>query len=768
MRHLSIFTTAILLFVFSKTANSQTDLAIGQWREYLPYHVGSYVTQSQDKVYFATPYALLAVEKSDRALQRITKVEGLSEVGVSLVKYNRQSEVLLVVYNSSVIDLISEKGILSLPNIPRSNIILGQKKVHNVFMANDSIAYLAANFGITTLNLHTGLFPSTVKTPVEVLDVHIFQDKVFAATPEGIYVADPGAGYNVNDFSNWDWLDGQAGLPPVYSSNALVTFGGKLYLTVNDSLFAYDGQTAQFVHAETGFSIAYLSAEGPHLIVGFNCSSGCLSKVLIFDQDLAYREAGAQCVAFPKYAVEDEQGNIWYADLGRNFRVENAGTNSCPLFDVNSPYSINVKEIATGNNQLWMAAGGLDLTYSALSRLDGFSSLTTDGWQAYNHWNQPVLNSIADFLDIKIHPENGKIYAGAFLDALVEFDPSTQEFRIFNETNSTLDFAQGDPTRTRVSGIDFDQDNNLWICNNSAPKPLSVLKNDGTWQSFDLSCTPEDALLDVTVDAFGYKWIIFAFSTIGIAVFDEGDFDNPNDNRCKILNSSNSVLPTNEVNVVEVDRDGAVWVGTKSGAAVFQCEPLGSECPGTLPFVEVDGFGANLLEEQDVRAIGIDGANRKWFGTSAGVFVMSPEGTQQIAHYTTDNSPLFDNNITDIAFNDETGEVYIGTQKGLVSFRSDATAATGFHSDVLVFPNPVREDYNGPIAIKGLAEDSTVKITDISGQLVFETEALGGTAIWNGRDYNGRKANTGVYLVFATNRNSSNPEVAVAKILLIN
>ncbi len=768
MRHLSIFTTALSLFVFLKTTSAQTDLAIGQWREHLPFHVGSSVTQSKDKVIFATPYALLYVDKADRALQRITKVEGLSEVGVSLVSYNYQSDILLIVYNSSTIDLLSEKGLLSLPDIPRSDILLGQKKIYKVFMASDSIAYLAANFGITTLNLRTGLFPGTIKTPVEVLDVLIFQNKVFAATPEGIYAADLTAGYNLNDFSNWEWLDQQAGFPSVYSCNALVTYGGKLFLAANDSLFSYDGQALQFVHSLPGYSIEYLSAEGAHLLAGFTCKSGCPGKVLIFDQNLAHREAGWNCVAFPKYAIEDEQGNIWYADLSRNFRVENAGTHTCPQFDVNSPYSINVKEIAAANGELWITSGGLDPTNSPLFRLDGFSSLTADGWEAYNHWNQPALNSLSDFLDIKIHPEDGRIYTGAFLDALVEYDPATREFQVFDETNSTLDFSQGDQTRTRVGGIAFDQDNNLWVCNHNAPKPISVLLKDGSWQNFKLPCTNENALLDVSVDAQGYKWFTFSLSTVGIAVFDEGDPLDPQDDRCRVLNTSNSVLPTNEVNVVEVDREGAVWVGTKSGAAVFQCDPFNPECSGSLPFVEVDGFGANLLEYQNVTAIGIDGANRKWLGTSAGLFLMSPEGTRQIAHYTTDNSPLLSNEITDIAFNDETGEVYIGTQNGLISLRSDATAAPGYHSKVLVFPNPVREDYDGPIAIKGLAEDARVKITDISGQLVFETVAQGGTATWYGRDYNGRKASTGVYLVFATSRNSTHPEVAVAKVLLIN
>lgn len=760
---------ALFCLVFLSKNVAQADLAIGQWKSHLPFHEGIYVTQSDDKIYYATQYALLIIDKADRALQRMTKVEGLSQVGLSIVKYNRQSDVLVIVYNDGVIDLMSSEGISTLPNIPGSNIILGEKKVYDVHMANDSIAYLSANFGITTLNLRTGLFPNTVKTPVEVRNTRIFNGQIFAATPEGLYTADPDAGYNIDDFSNWEWMGGQAGFPGDFSTNALGVFDGKLYLDVNDSIYVYDGNTAQYVHHLDGYSIRYFSTEGEHLLAGFRCKGECDGRVLIFDKNLNFTEGVNRCVNRPTYALEDDNGNIWYADEWRFFRVEPKNSGNCDWIDVNSPYSNRVYKLTTGNGQVWVASGGLNASNSALYRRDGFFSLIGGDWDVYSMNNVPELGGITDFLEVAIHPATGKIYAAAFYDALVSYDPETKTYEVFNETNSTLQWAEGDVERSRVSGLAFDRDNNLWMCNNGAPKPLAVLTSDGEWYSYELPCTNDDEAFEITVDEFGYKWITSLSSSTGIVVFDEGGtFDDLSDDRCRVLNTSNTALPSNAVNVVKVDREGSVWAGTGLGAVVFQCDPLGGECPGTRPFVEVDGFGANLLEDQNVTAIGIDGANHKWFGTGTGIFVMSPEGNEQIAKFTEENSPLFDDNITDIAFNYETGEAYIGTALGLISYRGEATGARDFHSGVLVFPNPVREDYNGPIAIKGLAEDATVKITDVSGQLVFETEALGGQAIWDGRDYNGRKANTGVYLVFATSRNSSNPEVVVAKILLVN
>jgi len=221
-----------------------------------------------------------------------------------------------------------------------------------------------------------------------------------------------------------------------------------------------------------------------------------------------------------------------------------------------------------------------------------------------------------------------------------------------------------------------------------------------------------------------------------------------------------------------VDRDGKVWVGTSDGVVVFECDPFNEECVGGLPIVgqnEIDDEDAYLLGGEDVRTIAVNGANQKWFGTTNGVFLTSENGREQFAFFNDKNSPLFDNLVSDIAINQETGEVFFGTNKGIISFRGQATEGKRFNDiNAYAFPNPVRPEYDGPIAIKGLAENANVKITDIKGQLIFETEAQGGQAVWDGRDYNGRRASSGVYLVFSTKVDLNNPDTLVTKILFIN
>jgi ligand-binding sensor domain-containing protein len=183
--------------------------------------------------------------------------------------------------------------------------------------------------------------------------------------------------------------------------------------------------------------------------------------------------------------------------------------------------------------------------------------------------------------------------------------------------------------------------------------------------------------------------------------------------------------------------------------------------------VQEGSYTQYLLENEMVTAIAVDGANQKWIGTDrGGVFLFSPDGTKKIYHFTIDNSPLFSNRITALAINPLTGEVYIGTDKGIISFKSTATEGGDTFSDVYAYPNPVKEGYTGYIAIKGLVQDAEVKITDISGRLIFATKASGGQAIWDGKNFSGKRAKTGVYLVMASNSDGS--EKIVTKILIIN
>jgi ligand-binding sensor domain-containing protein len=757
--------TLISFFISVGILFAQSDLKIYQWKSHLPYDVGKSITQSSTKVYFASPFSIFSVDKEEQSLDFLTKVEGLSDIKMSVLKYAPEHETLIACYANSNIDLIKPDGIVNLPDVKNFDIV-GDRAIYNIYQATPDLFYLSCGFGVVELNVDREEFGFTANFGIKVSDITIFEGNFYAATEEGVYRILNGPSANPQNTGEWKLLGPEDGFHEDYSSEAIVVYNNKLYVDVNDTLFQYNEGVLEYVHYEEDHEIIYITAEGEHMLVGEYCrvnGTDCTGKVLFFDKDHSFETSGSGCVNRPYYAIEDEKQNVWFSDRWRNVRLASNYMNDCIPFNINAPYSEHATEIVIDDGNLWLATetpgAGNDF---------GYYSLTEGQWDYYNNRSHPLeLKDLTTCYRIAVHPENKKVYVGSYDVGLLEMDGD--KFTFYNDTNSPL--ATGaDPERIRVGGLAFDNDKNLWISNNSAQNPIVVYKNDGTWQN-DFSTTSK-GLRQVVIDNSGNKWFTVDGGSQGVVIFNEGNLEDPNDDQVRILNTSNSQLPINIVNSLAVDLDGDVWVGTNEGVVVFECgsNVFDPNCQGSKRIVQVDGFNAYLLETEIVTTIAVDGANRKWFGTKNGIFVQSPSGEEQVAFFDKDNSPLFDNSVTDIAIDPSIGEVFIGTTSGLISLRYDATEGQVVNSNnVYAFPNPVRPDYSGPIAIKGLARDANVKITDINGQRVYETTALGGQAIWDGKDYNGKRASSGVYLVFSTStQQAENPDAIVTKILFIN
>ena len=780
----------LLLWSHHAVLGQADDLRIGQWRSHLPYNSGLHVTQSATEAFYATPFSILALDKEDFGVRFLSKVDGLSNVGIRLIKYHAPSETLIVVYNNSVIDLVEGNSVLTLNQIKNFSNLTGEKRINNIFVENDSMIYLAASYGISKLNLAAREFVFTVFTGIDVQDVGIFDGGLFMATEEGIYRTDTG-NPNPEDFSLWQLLGAESGFPGDYSSGAFANYNGDFYVDVAGELYRIAPGTLApvLVHTEASAEIAYITSEGPQLLVGYRCLSSSVcgnGKILYFNADGGSGQLPSSCIGSMRHGIQAPDGRLFFGDLFRGFRTLSSVTAAnCDLLDINSPWSANSREIAVGDDQVWITGGGVNQTFSNRFSSSGFYSLIEGQWTNYNPSNRTELKGVdladpgddlLDFLAVAIHPSLPLVYAGSFFEGLIEFDG--ENMKLFNDQNSTLSNANGDPLRTRVSGLVFDEDENLWVSNHGAAEPLSVLLSEGGWKQFRPACNRAE-LHQIDVDDNGFKWIIDGSNQGGVVLFDEGDLNNPNDDRCRTFTENNSRLPTNNTNCLVADLEGVVWVGTTEGIVIFECgDPFDPACTGFLSvFVEDEfqdeEFGEALLSTENIQTIAVDGANRKWIGSRNGIFVLSPDGDEEVLRFTAENSPLFDNNIIDIAIDQQSGEVFIGTNNGVISYRSDAIEGGRVHrSDVKVFPNPVRPDYFGPIAIQGLARDADVKITNITGELVFETRALGGQAIWEGNDYNGRRVNSGVYLVFSSANvpfgSATRPDAAVAKILVIN
>lgn len=756
-----------LIILFSLAAQAQT-LPLGSWQSHFPVNRMVSVTQNANEVFYAGEQMILILDKAERSISRLDKVSGLTQVGIRIIKHHPERDLLLVAYSDGNLDIVEGNTITNIADIQRYTLIT-DKSIHHIHFY-DSLAYLSCSFGLVELDLNKYEVKNTYQTDNFAVNAsNVRNDTIYMSTDEGIFQGNPNI--NLSDFTNWIPHEATQNLPFAYYSNAMEYFDNRLFADVNDTLMFYNGNAWQ--HYENidaarddttirpkfyneNNTIQYLEAmpNGERLVMTTN--SGITP---IFPGGYYFLFGTSEFINAPQQAVGEGE-TIYIANINSGAVILDAFSFS--KLGANAPFSTNMYRINIVNNEVWATGGGVNASWQSLFRSDGVSRLKDGIWEVYNPLTRADLAGIFDMMPVVVHPTNGKTYIGSYRSGLVELDG--ESLTLYDNSNSTLASPPLDPSTVRVTGLAFDNENNLWISNYEATDPISVLRNDGSWEKYFLPSASAQ-IADMAIDPLGNKWIVVARGSEGVAVFNE-NVENPN---YRILTTNNSELPNNDVNCLAVDRSGNVWVGTQEGTVVFECggQMFTDGCLGRRVIVEEDDFGDYLLRTENVTAIAVDGADRKWFGTNNGIFVQSPNGEETVLRFTESNSPLPNDEIIDIAINDATGEVFIATTDGLVAYRSDATGGSDIHAEhVYAFPNPVRPSYDGPIAIKGLVENANVKITDISGTMIFETTALGGQAIWDGRDYNGRRAASGVYLVFSSN--SDGLETLATKLVIIN
>lgn len=752
----------VLLVSGLSVCGQSTPLRIGQWRTHLPYTQAFEVANGDTKVYCLSNITFFSYDKGDGYVQRYDKVNGLSGVKVTRVAYNKTYKSLVVAYSDGNIDLIKDNNIINISDIKRKN-ITGSKDINNIVF-RDSLAYLSCSFGIVVLDLiHEQINDSYIigdeASQINVRGLASDSNYFYAATDEGVKIA-PINSPALANYQNWVLQDPSTGLPN-FPAKKIESFRNRIIVSLLDSVNQSNDLdiSTQYVYNTTTQHWDSLYHTDQWQVNGIDTLTGRLvlvmsnqnyqGRLVEFDSLLSNPQIDSSAyLRLPMQVMQDDDQKIWVADViaGLN-KVENG---QAQHIEVNGPSSIEVNRMALSNGVLWVAPTQLETFFDG----NGFYKFDNNYWSSYNQYNYNLDTLALSVNTVLTDPNTGKVYFGSLHNGLMVWDNG--QVSHFDQYNSILQGSTGNSSRTQVTGLALDANQNLWMGNYGSNYPLVELKNDGTWAHYSSPYTNSLNPTYILIDDYGHIWSVISGGSGGILVYD------PEDNLWRLLNSSagNGGLPSSAVNALARDEDGSVWVGTDAGIAVFYCPGslfTSSGCDAQQILVSNDGFAGYLLATEKVTAIAVDGGNRKWVGTTNGLWLFSPDGTKQLAYYDEDNSPLLSNNITSIAIDGTTGEVFVGTLNGIISLRAEATDATDEFGEnkACVFPNPIKETYNGIIAIKCLAKDGQVKITDTEGRLVYQTYAVGGEATWDGKDYNGNRAHTGVYLVFAVNSDGS-------------
>lgn len=778
IKHLFIF--FCLALIPSQALPSEPaapDIAVGHWRHHLPNHNVIKVEETSTHIIGATPYSLLFYKKADNSIERINKVHGMSDFGVSTIAWAASHEMLIVGYDNGNIDIFKNNNFYNLTDILQAS-ILGSKRINNIVIDGDR-ALLACNFGLVALSLTDMLIYDTwyigpFGSIVAVHDALIAGNMVYAATAAGLLAASLDAS-NLADYRNWETIKVNTQKNAVFNKLALhnnMVFVNQLQENDTDQIYYLEQNTWNELTLPGNEGIETtrsLRASREHLIISHD------NTISVFNDKMELRERVTNYYSGGVHAHDalyDNRQKLWIGDRNHGL-VRQHGSQNYEKIILPGPAYENAFGLASGGGRMWVAPGAVAYNGANSWNRNGVFLFDKGVWKRFSRNEFSEMSDVADIIHIAVDPNNhDRAYAASWFGGLLELNPDGV-VKLYDETNSTLRKRTEHNDRLRVGGAVVDRQGNLWVTNSEVDRPLSVRKPDGQWMSFSNggAFPLNTRIRDIVIDNSGQKWVMLAGD--GIFVFKEHSLDNANnfDARRLTTQPNNGGLPSNNVHSLAVDHNGYVWVGTDEGVAVFYSPHQafsGDAFNAQRIIVEQDdGFAGYLLETEIVNCIEVDGSNKKWFGTArSGAFLLSADGRETVFHFDMNNSPLPSNNILDITINGHNGEVFFATDRGLVSFRGFATQATTRHENVYAYPNPVHPGYSGYISVKGLVRNANVKITDINGNLVWETIAEGGQAVWNGQDLFGRRPSTGVYLVFSTNDDGE--ETMVTKIMFIN
>lgn len=724
---------SITCLLFSSKAIAQNNIPVLSWQTHFSYNQVNSLTAGENKIFAAANHSIFYLDFEDNSLNLINKNTGLSDVDIATIHYDNSLEALVIGYRDGGIDFWSDGSVETISTVEEAN-ITGSKSFRKIQSTNNRI-YFSGDLGVVVYDkqraqiiesyLNLGLNGSQLS----VNELFFKNDSIYAITEDGILSAFNDASVNLLDFNNW-----QRTLVGLAFEN-ITEFNGELYASSDRDIFTYNG-----------LEWTYLTSINSD-IKDLGVIEGNITALA--NQALFLRQGDEFINSKPVIRSNEMlvlNNTIWLASQDSGLTEQLLSMDGSQAYIPNGPVLDANSQIYQTNNQLFFLHNS------------GYSAINKDNrtWDAYIPFSNSNLTDLV--FDVSLPTA---------LEAPIRSDFNGGIFSAQSSTNLLLDFSN-QSTIERVNnsyGIQamaaFESD--LWITTRNSNLSMhgwNIITD--TWTGYQLGNSRAPFPTNLFIANNADKWITIDESEGGgILVFNESS----NRERYLNINGGQGGLPGRKVNDIAYDEDQFLWLATDGGVAFFPRPDdvlEGSALTASIPIFE----NRLLLRNEHITAISIDPANRKWFGSlNNGLWLFSETGEELIYHFTAENSPLPSNQILAIELNPSSGELFIATDKGLVSFRSDATEGQSTHSNVKIYPNPVSPSFQGNIVLEGLVNNARVKITDVSGKLVKDLRANGSTAIWNVRDLSNARVSTGVYLVFSSNSDGS--ETYVGKIVVI-
>ncbi|OXB01013.1 ABC transporter substrate-binding protein [Flavobacterium oncorhynchi] len=735
------------------------------WQGYFSLNEIKDISESPNTVFAASENALFFKNAASNVLKTKTTVDGLSGQTISAVYHSEAFKKTILGYENGLMIIINDAdgSITKKVDIINKQLPSNLKKINHI-MEHNGLLYVACDFGIVQFNLATLQFGDTYfigdnGAEISVKQTAFFNGFIFAATSSGMRKADA-ASVNLNDFSQWtvvnagDWSSVEA-------------LDSEL-IAINASGYVHRYNSINFIgFLQLPQSSSDMRAVNHNLFITIPNTVYVYNNQMILSRQISNTQVLDNSLVFTCATVVGDLLYIGTKDKG----LMTSSLSSTGVF-VNStpagPFRNNIFSLDVTPNVLWAVYGDYDTYYNPYD-LDsyGISKYASSSWSNIPYSDVLDAKSITRII---VNPKNEKqVYVSSFFSGLLRVENDVPSF-LYNEKNSGLEsitYEGPNYKDVRINGTAFDKTGNLWITNSRIKNGLKVLKANGQWQSYATSSILNNAettsYANIVIDRNNTKWI--STSNEGVIAFNE----TTNTFKKMTFGVDAGNLPAADVRSVIIDTKNQLWIGTTKGLRVlsnvgsFQSD---SQLKANPIIIMEDNLAQELMYEQFITSIAVDGSNNKWIGTAdSGVFMVSPNGQETKYHFTINNSPMPSNMVNDIKINSVTGEVFIATNKGMISFKGVATGANDDLSNVYVYPNPVRPTYSGTVKVAGLLDKANVKITDIEGNLVFETTSEGGTIEWDTTAFGKYKVASGVYMVFISAQDGG--ETKVKKVMII-